>query len=109
MSGLNGEAFFIGLENPSVISRNVKFAPTGTKTALTKLLACQLSSHIAEVRRLTKRTRGHSPVKVIADLRAYLRGAVNYHRVKGFALRGCSRWAARLATFVPSINGYAGA
>jgi RNA-directed DNA polymerase len=33
----------------------------------------------AEVRRLTKRTRGHSPVKVIADLQAYLRGAVNYY------------------------------
>jgi RNA-directed DNA polymerase len=33
----------------------------------------------AEVRRLTKRTRGHSPVKVIADLKAYLRGAVNYY------------------------------
>ena len=33
----------------------------------------------AEVRCLTKRTRGHSPVKVIADLQAYLRGAVNYY------------------------------
>ncbi len=32
----------------------------------------------AEVRRLTQRTRGHSPAKVIADLQAYLRGAINY-------------------------------
>lgn len=35
----------------------------------------------AEVRRLTKRTRGHSPVKVLADLQAYLRGAVNYFAI----------------------------
>jgi len=35
----------------------------------------------AEVRQLTNRTRGHSPAKVIADLRAYLRGAVNYYAI----------------------------
>ena len=35
----------------------------------------------AEVRRLTQRTRGHSPVKVIADLQSYLRGAVNYYAI----------------------------
>jgi RNA-directed DNA polymerase len=46
----------------------------------------------AKVRQLTKRTRGHLPVKVIADLQAYLRGAVNYYRVKGFAhAAGCDR------------------
>jgi RNA-directed DNA polymerase len=35
----------------------------------------------AEVRRLTQRTRGHSPEKVIADLQAYLRGSVNYFAI----------------------------
>ena len=33
----------------------------------------------AKVRRITKRTRGHSPKKVIADLQSYLRGAFNYY------------------------------
>ena len=32
-----------------------------------------------EIRRITHRTRGHSPTKVIADLRAYIRGALNYY------------------------------
>lgn len=35
----------------------------------------------AEVRRITQRTRGHSPAKVIADLQAYLRGALNYYAI----------------------------
>ncbi len=33
----------------------------------------------AEIKRITKRTRGHSPSKVIADLKAYVRGAMNYY------------------------------
>jgi len=32
-----------------------------------------------EIRRITNRTRGHSPTKMLADLRAYTRGAVNYY------------------------------
>jgi hypothetical protein len=34
-----------------------------------------------QVRALTKRTRGVSPRKVIADLQSYLRGALNYYAV----------------------------
>lgn len=32
-----------------------------------------------KIREITKRTRGHSPTKVITDLKAYVRGAVNYY------------------------------
>jgi RNA-directed DNA polymerase len=35
----------------------------------------------AKVRKITKRTRGHSPKKVIADLTSYLRGSVNYYQL----------------------------
>ena len=69
------EATFLGF---SIIRRKIRWTEKSQK------------KFKAEVRRLTKRTRGHSPVKVIADLRAYLRGAVNYYRVKGFAhAAGC--------------------
>lgn len=33
----------------------------------------------AKVRQITKRTRGHSPKSVIAELKSYLRGSVNYY------------------------------
>jgi len=33
----------------------------------------------AKVRQITKRTRGHSPKSVIAELQSYLRGSVNYY------------------------------
>jgi len=58
------EATFLGF---SIVHRKIRWTEKSQK----KLKA--------EVRRLTQRTRGHSPVKVIADLRAYLRGAVNYY------------------------------
>ena len=58
------EATFLGF---SIIRRKIRWTEKSQK------------KFKAEVRRLTKRTRGHSPVKVIADLRAYLRGAVNYY------------------------------
>ena len=31
------------------------------------------------IREITKRTRGHSPTKVLEELRAYIRGAMNYY------------------------------
>ena len=48
----------------------------------------------AQVRKITKRTRGHSPKKVIADLESYLRGSVNYYGL-GIAFgeaRELDRW-----------------
>lgn len=48
----------------------------------------------AKVRQITKRTRGHSPKKVIADLASYLRGSVNYYGL-GIAFgeaRELDRW-----------------
>lgn len=35
----------------------------------------------AKVRKITKRTRGHSPKTVIEELQSYLRGAVNYYQL----------------------------
>jgi len=58
------EATFLGF---SIIHRKIRWTEKSQK------------KFKAEVRRLTKRTRGHSPAKVIIDLRAYLRGAVNYY------------------------------
>jgi len=58
------EATFLGF---SIIRRKIRWTEKSQK------------KFKAEIRRLTKRTRGHSPVKVIADLCAYLRGAVNYY------------------------------
>jgi RNA-directed DNA polymerase len=58
------EATFLGF---SIVHRKIRWTEKSQK------------KFKAEVRRLTKRTRGHSPVKVIADLQAYLRGAVNYY------------------------------
>jgi len=51
----------------------------------------------AEVRQLTNRTRGHSPAKVIADLRAYLRGAVNYYAIGSpfGEIRALDQWVRR--------------
>ena len=60
------EASFLGF---SIVHRKIRWTEKSQK----KLKA--------EVRRLTKRTRGHSPVKVMADLRAYLRGALNYYAI----------------------------
>ena len=54
------------------------------------------ASH-GKVRQLTKRPRGHSPAKVIADLRAYLRGAVNYYAI-GIPfgeIRALNQWVRR--------------
>jgi len=48
----------------------------------------------AKVKQITKRTRGHSPKKVIADLDSYLRGAFNYYGL-GIAFgeaRELDRW-----------------
>ncbi|YCM45158.1 reverse transcriptase domain-containing protein [Verrucomicrobiaceae bacterium 227] len=58
------EATFLGF---SIVHRKIRWTEKSQK------------KFKAEVRRLTRRTRGHSPVKVIADLKAYLRGAVNYY------------------------------
>ena len=58
------EATFLGF---SIVHRKIRW--TGKSQKKFK----------AEVRRLTQRTRGHSPGKVIADLQAYLRGAINYY------------------------------
>ena len=79
------EATFLGF---SIIRRKIRWTEKSQK----KFKADPVKGCASRgwVRRLTKRTRGHSPVKVIADLRAYLRGAVNYYRVKGFAhAAGC--------------------
>jgi RNA-directed DNA polymerase len=35
----------------------------------------------AKVKQITKRTRGHSPKTVIAELQSYLRGSVNYYQL----------------------------
>jgi RNA-directed DNA polymerase len=58
------EATFLGF---SIVYRKIRWTAKSQK------------KFKAEVRRLTQRTRGHSPVKVLADLQAYLRGAVNYY------------------------------
>ena len=58
------EASFLGF---SIVHRKIRWTAKSQK------------KFKAEVRRLTQRTRGHSPVKVIADLQAYLQGAINYY------------------------------
>lgn len=60
------EASFLGF---SIIRRKIRWTDQSHK----KLKA--------EVRRLTQRTRGHSPAKVMADLSLYLRGAINYYAI----------------------------
>jgi RNA-directed DNA polymerase len=60
------EATFLGF---SIVHRKIRWTAKSQK------------KFKAEVRRLTQRTRGHSPVKVIADLQAYLRGSVNYFAI----------------------------
>ena len=76
------EATFLGF---SIIHRKIRWTEKSHK----KLKA--------EVRRLTQRTRGHSPVKVIADLRAYLRGAVNYYAlgIPFGEIRALDQWLRR--------------
>ena len=58
------EASFLGFR---IVRRKVRWT------------AKSLKKFKAKVRRITKRTRGHSPKKVIADLQSYLRGAFNYY------------------------------
>ena len=60
------EATFLGF---SIIRKKIRWTEKSQKTFK------------AKVKQLTKRTRGHSPVKVIADLQVYLRGAVNYYAI----------------------------
>ena len=89
------EATFLGF---SIVHRKIRWTQKSQK------------KFKAEVRRLTQRTRGHSPVKVIADLQAYLRGAVNYYRVKRLRLtRLRSRLEFCSATSENLINGCAAA
>lgn len=51
----------------------------------------------ARVRRITRRTRGHSPKSVIAELATYLRGSMNYYGIGvSFAeARGLDGWIRR--------------
>ena len=50
---------------------------------------CDLEKFKAKVRQVTKRTRGHSPPSVIAELASYVRGAFNYLlRARGRVRRG---------------------
>ena len=58
------EATFLGF---SIVHRKIRWTMKSQK------------KFKAEIRRLTQRTRGHSPGKVIAELQAYLRGAINYY------------------------------
>ena len=58
------EASFLGFR---IVRRKVRWT------------AKSLKKFKAKVKRITKRTRGHSPKKVIADLQSYLRGAFNYY------------------------------
>lgn len=76
------EATFLGF---SIVHRKIRWTEKSQK----KLKA--------EVRRLTQRTRGHSPVKVIADLRLYLRGAVNYYAlgIPFGEIRSLDQWLRR--------------
>jgi RNA-directed DNA polymerase len=60
------EATFLGF---GIIRKKIRWTPKSQK------------KFKAEVRRLTQRTRGHSPGKVIADLQAYLRGSINYFAI----------------------------
>ena len=60
------EASFLGF---SIVWRKVRWTTKSCK------------KFKSEVRRLTKRTRGVSPAKVMSDLRSYLRGALNYFAI----------------------------
>jgi RNA-directed DNA polymerase len=76
------EASFLGFQ---IVRRKVRWTPKSQKKLKEK------------VRLITKRTRGHSPSKVITDLALYLRGAFNYYE-PGVAFgeaRELDRWIRR--------------
>lgn len=58
------DASFLGFE---IVRRKIRWTQKSQKKFKEK------------IREITKRTRGHSPTTVLADLRAYVRGAVNYY------------------------------
>ncbi len=58
------EASFLGFQ---IVRRKVRWTPKSRR------------KFKAKVRQITKRTRGHSPKTVIAELATYLRGAFNYY------------------------------
>jgi len=58
------EASFLGFQ---IVRRKVRWTAKSQK------------KFKAKVKRITKRTRGHSPKKVIGDLQSYVRGAFNYY------------------------------
>ncbi len=76
------EASFLGFQ---IIRRKVRWTAKSQK------------KFKAKVRQITKRTRGHSPKSVIAELQNYLRGSVNYYGL-GIAFgeaRELDRWMRR--------------
>ena len=76
------EASFLGFH---IVQRRVRWTPKSQK------------KFKAKVKQITKRTRGHSSGKVIADLTLYLRGAFNYYE-PGTAFgeaRELDRWIRR--------------
>ena len=76
------EASFLGFQ---IVRRNLRW----TKKSQEKFKA--------KVRQITKRTRGHSPRSVIAELATYVRGAFNYYE-PGVAFgeaRELDRWIRR--------------
>ncbi|MDC0088203.1 group II intron reverse transcriptase/maturase [Akkermansiaceae bacterium] len=60
------EASFLGF---SIVQRKIRWTVKSHK------------KFKSEVRRLTKRTRGVSPAKIMSDLRKYLRGVINYFAI----------------------------
>ena len=60
------EASFLGFR---IVNREVRWTEKSQK------------KFKAKVKEITKRTRGHSPKSVIAELQSYLRGAVNYYQL----------------------------
>lgn len=60
------EAAFLGFQ---IVRRKVRWTPKSRRKVK------------AKVRQITKRTRGHSPTTVIAELATYLRGAFNYYQL----------------------------
>ena len=76
------EASFLGFQ---IVRRKVRWTAKSQKKFKEK------------VRQITKRTRGHSPKSVIAELQNYLRGSVNYYGL-GIAFgeaRELDRWMRR--------------
>jgi len=76
------EASFLGFQ---IIRRRVRWTTKGHK------------KFKARVRQITKRTRGHSPKKMIAELARYARGAFNYYEpgVLSGEVRELDRWIRR--------------